>query len=412
MVFRFVLYFRLKHCKNVAHYAPAPNTALQNPTIREKIMINTSFTFKTALIAVLGRMRQGFIVSPRRITAAAFIFLFLSGIIVTPVSASSVYYNFSGGSLNTSINAATVNNINTNDIWTGVPSVEGYCGNNLTNTHGVDPQTVLTSEFATLPSSANTCVAANKGNPSAFNAGGLAEFDDLGDPYLAIGFQGNVQANPYLVFYLNTVGQTTLRISYVLTDIDGGSNDSVSSVALQYRVGETGNFTNLPDGYAADITDKNVAGRVTSRSVLLPAAALNVPKLQIRLLSTNAAGADGKSTPDEWIGVNNIVISNLGPTAANATVGGRVFNPFLRPLSNATILMYDNTGGVRTARSNTFGFYRFDGVSVGDIHTFEVRSKRYTFAEPVKFLSVSEDTDSLDFYAEQPAQFWKSSLKY
>jgi hypothetical protein len=86
------------------------------------------------------------------------------------VRANSTYTSLSAGSLAFNLTAASTNLISSNDNWSGVPSVEGYFGENLTASQGVDPQTVLNTEFAsdTLPNSP-TNVSANKGNPSAFN---------------------------------------------------------------------------------------------------------------------------------------------------------------------------------------------------------------------------------------------------
>jgi hypothetical protein len=320
---------------------------------------------------------------------------------VTPASANSVYHNFSGGVLDFKVTAATANVISQNDNWSNVPSVEGYFGNGLTATHGIDPQTVLGTEFANnqLPNAGNQQVNANKGNPSAYNAGGVAEFDS-GD-YLAIGFQGNVQANPYLVFYLNTVGHSSIYFNYDLTDIDSGNNHAVSAIALQYRIGETGNFTNIPAGYVADVTDgPNIGGRLTHKSVILPAACNNQAQVQVRLIATNAADTSGASTPDEWIGINNVTASLVAPTAAHASAGGRVYSPEGRGLANATVLMYDSTGNVRYSRTNTFGYYNFEGVPVGETYIFEVRSKRYVFSHGTQVVSVVEDIKTIDFYAD------------
>ncbi|HEX8736523.1 MAG TPA: carboxypeptidase-like regulatory domain-containing protein [Pyrinomonadaceae bacterium] len=324
----------------------------------------------------------------------------LSLSLVAPVAANNIYYHFTSGNLSLDLTSTSTNMITTNDDWSGVSSVEGYDGKNLSATHGVDPQTILGTEFASnaLPSGSSTQVNANKGNPSAFNAGGLTEFDT--GTYLAFGFQGNVQANPYMVFYINTTGYSNIIMSYRVQDIDTGSNDSVSPVALQYRVGTTGNFVNVPAGFITDATDgPNLGGRTTSRSVTLPAAVNNQPQVQVRIITTNAAATDGTSTPDEWIGVNSIVLGPFGPTAAGANVGGRVYSPSGTPLANTQVLMYDNTGGVRTAISNAFGYYRFEGVTVGEVYLFEVRSKRYAFTEAIRTFSVQEDFDSLDFHA-------------
>lgn len=319
---------------------------------------------------------------------------------ILPVAkANATYFNMTSGNLNFSVNSSTVNQITTNDDWSGVSSVEGYMGQNLTATHGVNPANVLNTEFANnqLPNSPRN-VAANKGNPSAFNAGGLAEFDT--GTYLAIGFQGNVQANPYLVFYLNTTGRLNVVIGYRVQDIDSGSNDAVSPIALQYRVGETGLFTNLPAGYIADATDGGVAGRTTNISVTLPAAANNQPKVQVRVITTNAANSAGSSTPDEWIGVNNVVVSSsAGPTAAAVNVTGRVNAPTGRGVSGAIVTMQDANGSTRTAVTNGFGYFRFSGVEVGTTYYVVVSSKRYWFTP--RSVSVLDELTDLDFMGNQ-----------
>jgi hypothetical protein len=316
--------------------------------------------------------------------------------------ANATYYTLGNGNLTFNLMAATSGLIATNNDWSSVPSIEGYCGGGLTNTFGIDPQTVLHTEFANgmLPNTP-TCVDANKGNPSAFNAGGLAEFDDDRNSPMGIGFQGNVQARaPYMVFYINTTGKSNILFRYDATDLDDGSNDSVSQVALQYRVGETGNFINIPEGYIADATVLYVAGatrRVTTRAVTLPAAVDNKPKVQVRIIMTDAAGPDGRSTPDEWVGINNVTVGNLVPTAASANVSGRVMIG-RRGIARARVTLNDGSGVVRTATTNQFGFYQFAEVPVGNTFIFDVRSKQYTFAPQV--ISVFEDVSNLNFTAQ------------
>jgi hypothetical protein len=328
-----------------------------------------------------------------------------SGNFLPSVSANGNYHNFNSGNMSLSLTALTTNLITSNNDWTAIASVEGYEGRGLTATHGVNPQTILGTEFTNnlLPNAGNTQINANKGNPNAYNAGGLTEFD-TGLP-LAFGFQGNVQANPYMVFYLNTTGRTSVTMSYEVIDIDNGSNNSVSPLALQYRIGQTGNFTNISAGFVADATDgPNLSGRVTYRSVVLPPACSNQAQVQIRLITTNAADSTGSSAPDEWIGVNNIVITALAPSAANATIGGRVFSPSGRPLSGARIMMYDATGNVRTATTNLSGYYRFADVPVGATYVLEIRSKRYVFPQPTQVVAVNEDLHEVNFYAAPPAK--------
>src|SRR5262245_31474183 len=68
--------------------------------------------------------------------------------------------------------------ITANDDWSGVPSVVGFLGDD-TFGEGVNPQTVLTS-YSTVN------VIANQGNNTALTAGGVAEFDGLPNPVIAL----------------------------------------------------------------------------------------------------------------------------------------------------------------------------------------------------------------------------------
>jgi len=321
--------------------------------------------------------------------------------LLEPVEANSTYFNLASGNLNFVVSAATAGQITANDNWSGVPSVEGYFGGGLTATHGVDPQTVLTTEFtnSTLPNSP-TNVNANKSNPSAFNAGGVTEFDS--GPYLAIAIQGNTSANPYLVFYLNTTNRTNTTINYQVQDIDGGSNSAVSPVALQYRLGETGNFTNLPAGYIADATDSGVAGRITNVNVTLPAVINNQPKVQVRIITTNAANLAGSSSPDEWIGINNVAVSsNAVPTAAAVLVSGRITDADGRGIRNASVSIHDMSGNLQSALTGPFGYYQFTDVQSGEAYVVAVACKRYSFNPSAQAITILDEVAGLDFTANR-----------
>jgi hypothetical protein len=372
---------------------------------RESARAATAFALVFALFFALSLPTP--LVGDGRLTA-------LGGNVAPTASANSVYYNFTGGNLSLTLTGdpAMRDLIDSNNDWSNVPHVEGYRGDNLTATEGVDPQTVTGTETGNgfpLPSLADTQVQANKGNTSAVNNGGLAEFDRTPDVNnICYGFQGNVQAdNPYMVFYINTTGYADIRMSYRVRDVDAGNNSTVSQIALQYRVGETGPFINVPEGFIADATQgPNISGLVTTRNVTLPAAVNNQPKVQVRLITSNAVG------PDEWIGVNNIVLGPFAPTAGNANLGGRVVSPFGRGLANATVTLFDMYGNRRAARSNAFGYYRFEDVRVGEAYVLEVRSKRYTFEQNSRVISVADDLTDLDFYASSPPEEFPTSGKY
>ncbi|NJN86001.1 MAG: hypothetical protein HC881_06410 [Leptolyngbyaceae cyanobacterium SL_7_1] len=116
-----------------------------------------------------------------------------------------------------------------------------------------------------------------------------------------------------MLIYLNTTGVTNTQISYNLRDLDGSPDNAVSPVALQYRVGTTGNFINLIPGFVADAsTGPNQATLVTPVSAVLPDATNNQSQVQVRIITTDAAGID------EWIGIDDITIS-ASPTSVNGS---------------------------------------------------------------------------------------------
>src|SRR5262245_44879665 len=125
--------------------------------------------------------------------------------------------------------------ITTDDNWSGVAGIVGYRGDGLTGATAVDPQTVLADGSAT-PVDVN----ANQSNPNTCTTGGVSEFH-ITNPVFALQGSGTARA-PHLVIHLNTTGLSNIGISYNLRDIDGSADNAIQPVALQYRVGASGNF--------------------------------------------------------------------------------------------------------------------------------------------------------------------------
>ncbi|MFO1449691.1 MAG: ExeM/NucH family extracellular endonuclease [Opitutaceae bacterium] len=199
-----------------------------------------------------------------------------------------------------------------NDNWDGVPGIIGYFGQDLTS--ATDAQNVLTPSTAAN----DVRVFANQANPNTFSSGGVAEFDTLANPTVALQGSGTADA-PHLILHLDTTGRRSITVSYVLRDIDGSADNAVQPVALQYRVGTSGDFANVPAGFVADATSgPSLATQTTAVSATLPAAAENQPRVQVRILTTNAAGND------EWVGIDDILVtsSGAGPGVTVAQSGG------------------------------------------------------------------------------------------
>lgn len=87
----------------------------------------------------------------------------------------------------------------------------------------------------------------------------------------------------------------------------------------------------------------------------------------------------------------------LPPTAANVSVGGRVFSALGRGVPNAVVEISDLEGNMRRARTNSFGHFRFEDVTAGNTYIFNVYSKQHSFAPAA--ISVNDNISDLNFIA-------------
>jgi hypothetical protein len=88
----------------------------------------------------------------------------------------------------------------------------------------------------------------------------------------------------------------------------------------------------------------------------------------------------------------------LAPTAANVSVSGRVLAANGRGLSNAVVSLIGINGVSKTARTSSFGYYRFEDVRVGETYVISVASKRYRFAP--RTINIADELADIDFVAE------------
>jgi hypothetical protein len=204
--------------------------------------------------------------------------------------------------------------LTTNHDWSQVPGIIAYNSGTYSSTvaEAQDPQTVL----APMITPGDVEVNVNLTGPSGHTLIQIAEFISHptveNNPTIGIRARTDYPA-PFLLIHLNTTGMQSIRVQYNLRDIDTSLRDAVQPVALQYRIGESGNFVNVPGAFVADATIMSTTDMPsTAVDVTLPAAANNQPMVQLRIITVNADGAD------EWVGVDDIQVSGTptgGPTA-------------------------------------------------------------------------------------------------
>ena len=230
--------------------------------------------------------------------------------------------------------------ITINDNWAGVPGIVGYRGDDLTTATGTNPQMILADGTLTPVN-----VLANQPNPNTLATGGVAEFDTLPNSTVALQGSGTADA-PFVLLNVNTLGLSSVIVAYNLRDVDGSTDNAVQPVALQYRVGSTGNFTNLPDGFVADATTgPSLATRVTPVLVTLPPPADNQPLVQVRVITANAVGND------EWVGIDDLFVTGTPAGGSTDPAGAGAASPNLGTASLQTLLTVAVTPGTNPPSS-------------------------------------------------------------
>ena len=204
--------------------------------------------------------------------------------------------------------------ITENNDWNFLPFIKGFKGDGLTALPDVDPKTVLTPGTGTQAD-----LLANQTNPDGLNTDGFAEFQGLSNPTL--GMRASSNSNPFLMFNFNTTGVGNNFYPYLefeIRDIDGSANNAIQQIAVQYRIGDTGNFTNGDlfffqsgdfvrfEGYLPDATTGPYEANHSAVGAFnFPLECLFQPKVQIRIITTNASGGN------EWIGIDEIFFNGI-----------------------------------------------------------------------------------------------------
>ncbi|MBN4005233.1 DUF4347 domain-containing protein [Nostoc sp. LPT] len=248
---------------------------------------------------------------------------------------------------------SNTNLINTDDDWSNLPSIRGFRGDALVSSMGTNPQTVVADGSAT-PVDVN----ANQSNPITYTNSGITEFA-LSNPTIALRGSSTATA-PNLVIYLNATGRQNLQLSFTLRDIDTSTRDAIQSVAVQYRIGNTGNFINLPAAFVPDAsnnasTSASYDAREARISVLLPPEVTNQSQVQVRFITTDANGED------EWIGVDDIKVTskaigtNQPPVVRNDTYLVPV-NTSFQTAAAITALTLDSDRGNYIGQSDYYSY--------------------------------------------------------
>lgn len=271
-------------------------------------------------------------------------------------------------------------------IWDNVPSIEGFTGGSFTVSPGIDPQTLLGPDSPGVKQvDANVTTS-----PSTYSNSGIAEI--IMNPQVGgsgantVAFQGggsgSISRAPYLKFYLDATDTQDITVRFDLIDIDGGTvtAGSLQQVAVQYRVGTVGNFTNLPAGYVAAASDAagTGTGKVTAVTAQLPSTADGQTHIEVRVITADMPGAD------QLIAVDNIRISATPLTnpPGEFSLSAASYSP-AENSGNLTVVVNRLNGVSGTV---TVDYTTFDASAVSP-SDFLATSGTLTFAQGIDSLS-------------------------
>jgi len=95
-------------------------------------------------------------------------------------------------------------------------------------------------------------------------------------------------------------------------------------------------------------------------------------------------------------------IEFLTPTAAQASLSGHVTTAGGAGIRNARVVITGNSlPRPRVVTTGSFGYFSFEGLTVGETYVVTVNSQRYTFTPPSRVITLVDNMADADFIADQ-----------
>ena len=171
------------------------------------------------------------------------------------------------------------------------------------------------------------------------------------------------------------------------------ANGLSSEVSLTTKTDEPGRVTVLVDSANALTYAKGASQFVVVTFDVSAKAASGDTLVAFGSDPTPSAISDERGNKLEAVYTDGkITIS--GPNADGVEVSGRVLTADGRGLRNAEVWLVDANGTTRKVTTSSFGYYRFDGVLVGERFTLAVWSRSFRFEN--RSITVSGDMSEVD----------------
>lgn len=114
---------------------------------------------------------------------------------------------------------------------------------------------------------------------------------------------------------------------------------------------------------------------------------------------TTTARIKVKCSTSCFFDISNANFTILAPTAANASIQGRVLSAKGYGISGSNVVLTDMNGNTLSVRTNSFGFYNFPELEVGQTYILTVNHKGLSFVPPTQVIALTEDVSEVNFTA-------------
>jgi hypothetical protein len=181
-----------------------------------------------------------------------------------------------------------------------------------------------------------------------------------------------------------------------------GSLDSVADTT--FRLEFFASVFGDPSGHGEGQTLIGSTDVTTNGSCTATFGPLSFPlPVNQRFISSTATRLDSGGNPIETSEFSANVW--LIPTAANASISGRILTPLGRGIANAIVTATDMEGNqVGTTNTNVFGFYTVRVLPVGGTYIVTPQAKRYRFEPSSYIITLDDDFNGMNFVAGPLAQ--------
>ncbi|MBV6494999.1 MAG: carboxypeptidase regulatory-like domain-containing protein [Acidobacteria bacterium ACB1] len=119
-------------------------------------------------------------------------------------------------------------------------------------------------------------------------------------------------------------------------------------------------------------------------------------------------GTIGQSSADSFFGPGNYEMTAgfwappLTPTAASASISGRVRTQNGQGIPSASVTLTDSAGNVKQVVSSSFGYYIFTDVEVGVSYVLDATARGHTITGQARIVSVYDNVTGADIIADEP----------